>query len=160
MYTPFVLACNYALDKLSEINVEGLPAFEQKKQIVFFRSHDRSVRSDHHNRMSLVKPEILLLQRDLLLKRRRPNSTLYSTSHSTDLCVEKSDLELSWWNIRSTVEMKIRKLPGSDGWTPAFDKGLEALNETSPHVSFDEGGQSAFAPAELPAERCECAPLG
>ena len=166
MYTSFVLACNYALDKLSEINVEGLPAFEPRKQIVFFRNHGRSVHSDHHNRKSLVGPDILLLQWDLLLKRRDPNSsdsnihsTPYSTSYSTDLCVEKSDLEFSWRNIRSTLEMKIGKLPGSDRWTPVFDKGFGALNETMPCVSFDEGGQPAFVPAELPAGQCECPPL-
>jgi hypothetical protein len=40
MYNPFVLACNYALETLSEIDVHRLPKFSEEKQPVFVHNHD------------------------------------------------------------------------------------------------------------------------
>ena len=102
MYTPFMLACNCALDKLSEIRVEGSPPFELKKQIVFLCNSDRSVLSENHLQGSRVEPDIVLLQWNLFLKRlftSSPDASVaklsYSDSYLRDIRVSKSDLELS-----------------------------------------------------------------
>jgi hypothetical protein len=62
MYNPFVLACNYALGALSEIDVHGLPEFTKEKQLDFVRDHDRVVLSKDLKRASRTKPDIVLLQ--------------------------------------------------------------------------------------------------
>jgi len=48
MCKPFVLACNYALDKLSEIEVQGLPPFELGNQIAFVHNSDQSMELTTH----------------------------------------------------------------------------------------------------------------
>lgn len=62
MYKPFVLACNYALDKLSEIEVQGLPPFELANQIAFVRNSDQPMKPTTHWCSPQVKPDIVLLQ--------------------------------------------------------------------------------------------------
>jgi hypothetical protein len=135
MYNPFVVACNYALDEFSRINVEGLPEFSPEKQIVFVRNHDRSVGSYGHDRNSRVMPDIVILGWDHFKELSKNKNTQYPASHKEKICTSGSDLNLVWNHVRSTVEMKFAKFPKRTGWGASFDKGFEALRESQPYVS-------------------------
>ena len=111
MYNPFVQACNHSLDKLSAVEIEGLPSYKPEKQIVFVRNHDRSVKSPNHRRATQVKPDIVLLQWELVISSTSDPTSPYSRSYLSDLCTSESNLELSWKSIRSTVEMKFKAPP-------------------------------------------------
>jgi hypothetical protein len=157
MYDPFVRACNYALDKLSKIHIEGLPEFSEEKQIVFFRNHDRSVQSHSHQRESRVRPDIVLLGWNRfkeLYKEPRATPPSYSDSHSTDLCTLNSELKLSWRDVRSTVEMK--KFRRRRERKTTFDKDFGALTESAPYTSLvDIDTRPKFIEVEAPVNNCE-----
>ena len=65
MYPPLVKAFNYALDKLSEIVVPGLPPFQESRQIVFLRTDPAHIASETYLQGS-YKPDIVLLKWDFL----------------------------------------------------------------------------------------------
>ena len=57
MYLPLVKAFNYALDKLSRLDVPGLPPFQESLQTVFFRNDPNYIVAEttfgvHTNRIS------------------------------------------------------------------------------------------------------------
>ena len=162
MYNPFVVACNHALDELSEINdVDGLPKFTTEKQIVFVRNHDRAVRSDSHQRESRARPDIVLLQWDIFKdKLKTPRPLSYSDSHNTDICVEKLDFEVAWREVRSTVEMKISGLPRLKKWERNFDGSFPALEELPSYVSLDDSLQPTLSHNARPVNHRKCALSG
>ena len=61
-----MLACNYALDELSGIEVRGLPPFGLKKQMVLIHEGGRSMEPTTDWQ---VEPDIVLLQWNLLIER-------------------------------------------------------------------------------------------
>ena len=58
MYHPFAEALNYALERLSEIRVDGLPEF---KSHIAFVPCNKGVKSDTQSNGYLVKPDIALM---------------------------------------------------------------------------------------------------
>src|SRR5882762_3171896 len=158
MYDPFVRACNYALDALSVVNdVDGLPEFSGEKQIVFVRNDDRAVLSGSHQRESRARPDIVLVQWNHFKRQQQLHDrTPYSQSYDGDICVSRSDVNLTWGAIRSTVEMKIAGLPKRGEWTRDFDTGFKALKELPPYISLDDTPQSGIFQELLPAHNCEC----
>jgi len=87
MYDPFIEAFNYALGWLSKVNVEGLPMFEEKRQIVFIRRDSQAIETETYHQGS-YKPDIILIKRSMRCK------------------FGPSKPSLSWRNILSTVEVK------------------------------------------------------
>jgi len=158
MYNPFVLACNYALDQLSRVQVEGLPPFSEEKQIVFVRNHDRPVHSHNHQRDCRARPDIVLLQWQFLKEQSKASS--YSVSHKGDICTSNSNLKLSWSNVRSTVEMKFGAFSKRKKQKEPFDKEFGDLNESKPYISLDDNVQSGFIQEDLPESSREHVPLG
>ena len=158
MYNPFVRACNYTLEALSEIDdIPGLPKFSKENQIVFVRNHDRSIKTGNHQRVSRVKPDIVLLQWDTLKRKLQlPGDASYSRSYKEDICVSKSDFYLFWREIRSTVEMKITGLTKrkSSKEVKNFDVDFQALNESPPYTSLDDPVPDFFYEV-LPEIQCE-----
>ena len=157
MYKPFVAACNYALDEFSRLRVEGLPHFSEDKQIVFVPAHDRSVQCPHPIRESQLRPDIVLLSWPLFNESKK---SPYSTSYQRDVSIDKSDTELVWNRVRTTVEMKFMGLTTRNGWKP-FDMEFGALVESEPYTSLNDGHrQEEFIKDILPENNCECTPLG
>ena len=64
MYKPFVLACNYALDELSRIDVKGLPQFEPERQIIFVHTSRQTMEPTIYSQAPRAKPDIVLFQWD------------------------------------------------------------------------------------------------
>lgn len=158
MYNPFVLACNYALDRLSRVNIEGLPQCTPERRIVFVRNHDRSLKSNSHQREPQVKPDIVLLRWERFAKLVKGSSTgnySYSDSYSRDICTSRSNFNLSWRNIRSTVEMKVTGLPRHRDQKKTYATGLRALTEKAPYTSLNDSPQLGYMPENLPDYTCE-----
>ena len=160
MYGPFVRACNYALDELSKIQnseeAKGLPKFLPENQIVFINNHDRSVDSESVERNSLTRPDIVVLQWDdftTKLNRKVPYSDSYG-----NLCVSNPNLDLSWRDVRSTVEMKIAGLPKPEEGEKGvrFDVDFVALDELLPYVALKDDTEPRVEYRPLPNFQCEC----
>ena len=150
MYKPFVRACNYALEALSAIDVNGMPKFSMVEQIVFVCNHNRSVHSENHLRESQVKPDVVLLRWNRFEKDEEISE--YSRSYQDATSVSKN---LTWRAIRSTVEMKFAGLPKKHGWT-RFNVGFEGLEELTPHTPLNDAIEPAFSQERQPANYCEC----
>ena len=150
MYKPFVRACNYALEALSAINVDGMPKFSELKQIVFVCNHDRSVHSENHLRESQVKPDVVLLRWDRF--RKDEEISEYSRSYRDATSVSKN---LTWRAIRSTVEMKFAGLSKKHEWT-RFDMDFEGLKELTPYTPLNDAPEPAFPQERQIANNCEC----
>ena len=156
MYNPFVRACNYALDKLSKVQVDRLPPCSNDRQIVFVRNHDRSVGSDSHQRESLVRPDIVLLQWENF--RKLSGSSSYSESYEEEFCTSTLVSRMSWRQIRSTVEFKKGELLKQDEWPKTYEGDFGALKE-SPHAFPAEKTQSKYLEKDLPVGKREHAQL-
>ena len=158
MYNSFVLACNYALDKLSCVNIEGLPRCSPEKQLVFVRNHDRSVKSNSHQREPQVKPDVVLLRWERFAKLLKDSSVgvfTYPHSYAGNICTSKWDFGLSWRNVRSTVEMKVTGLPKLRDQKKSYAKDFGALHETAPHNLPGDNLQQGYMPENLPNFICE-----
>ena len=164
MYEPFVRACNSALDELSIIKVDGLPAFELEKQIVFVDSSHRSIKSTSHWRNPQAKPDIVLLGWNLFLQRlstsrfdKSVTELAYSESHMGDFCISETGLDLSWRVVRSRVEMKLKGLPNNAKLPKDFDDDFWALEETASYASHNDDIQPTVVPLEvsMPSSKCE-----
>jgi len=108
MYTPLIKAFNYALDRLSEFNIPGLPEFQEERQIVFARSDAKCIGSEHYLQ-GLYKPDIILVKWNVFTKvYKYPPRAAYSESYRSSICCEsgRHEPKLSWPNILSTVEVK------------------------------------------------------
>jgi hypothetical protein len=114
MYKPFSEALNYALEKLSEINVDGLPEFE--KHIVFVPL-DEGVESDRDLEGSLFKPDIIIMSFDAACRFRnvRDTRTLTVSQFISKIPPKastkkgskaNSSSRVGWKDVLSAVEMK------------------------------------------------------
>lgn len=160
MYNPFVKACNCALDELSRCRTDELPNYSVDNQIVFVRNHDRSVKSHDLNRDCRARPDIVLLRwKHFEEKSGVPGG--YSASYKSDACVGRSTVELSWKDVRSTVEVKLLKFPEHKKWKESadFDKKFGTLTESEPYTSLDDVGAGFIEPI-VPEPHCKCALLG
>ena len=156
MYEPFVKACNYALHRLSEIQIEGLLACSEEKQIVFVRNHDKTVDSDSHKRKLLLKPDIALIGWETFKQLSNANSNInYSASYSSEICTSEQGVKPDWARIRSTVEMKVQGLQPYKRQT--YDKGFGALHEfVSPTPPVKHVSKSEILEEDPPNWICEC----
>jgi len=115
MYSPLVKALNYALDRLSSIDVPGLPKFREESQIVFARSAMKCTKSESHLQ-GLSKQAIILVKWDTFKRAHECAGVPYSKPHESDFCCESGcdRPRLSWRSILSTLEVK-RGGPGGAG---------------------------------------------
>jgi len=107
MYSPLVKAFNYALDRLSELDVPGLPKFHEPSQIVFACSATKCIKSESYLQGS-YKPDIVLIKWNTFKRAHKCPGVAYSGSYESDVCY-RSDCDqprLSWRNILSTLEVK------------------------------------------------------
>ena len=166
MCGPFVRACNYALDELSKIQngeeAKGLPKFLPENQIVFINNHYRSVDSEsvEWNSLTISEPDIVVLQWDDFTARLN-HKIPYSDSHS-ELCVSSPNLDLSWGDVRSTVEMKISGLPKPAQGKKDVDSDVDfvALDELPPYVAPYVDPRPTVVFPVLPNFQCECTSFG
>ena len=158
MYEPFVKACNYALHRLSQIQIEGLPACSDEKQIVFVRNHDKTVDSGSHKRKSLLKPDIALIGWKAFKQLSIASSNIkYSASYSSEICTSKPGVKPDWVRIRSTVEMKVQGLQPTPYKWQTYDKGFGALHEfVSPTPPVKHASRSEIMEEDPPDRSCEC----
>ena len=107
MYPPLVKAFNYALDKLSEIVVPGLPPFQESRQIVFLRTDSGHIASETYLQGS-YKPDIVLLKWDFLKNNLEYPKVQYSQSHESGLCCKPGFTKpcLSWRDVLLTLEAR------------------------------------------------------
>lgn len=157
MYGPFADACNNALNELSRLQVEGLPHFSDR--IVFVRV-EQSVQSQHSARKNWPRPDIVLMSWELFnLSKESP----YFTLDEQDIFIDKSDTELLWSEIRSTVEIEFMGSPKHDGWK-TFDMEFGTLIESEAYTSLtvnDDCDEPQFIEENLPNYHyCKCMPLG
>ena len=61
MYDPLIKALNCALDRLSKVNVDGLPEFKKERQVVFARSKTKCIETETYLQGS-YKPDIILIK--------------------------------------------------------------------------------------------------
>ena len=115
MYSPLVKAFNYALDKLSELVVPGLPPFQESRQIVFHRTDPEHIVSETYLQGS-YKPDIVLLKWDCFKTNLEYPKVPYSQSHESDLCCKSGFTKphLSWRNVLSTLEVRLGSHRASD----------------------------------------------
>ena len=159
MYKPFVRACNCALDQMSKIeNVDRLPPFSAEKQIVFVDNHNRSVGSEHVQRNSLTRPDIVLLQWDRF-KEKLGRDVPYSDSYDglRDLSL---DSQVVWREVRSTVEMKIAGLPKPGTEIESFDMDFKGLKGLPAYVKLKDDQEPVILHEFLPNSQRECAGMG
>jgi hypothetical protein len=141
MYAPLVKAFNYALGRLSELDVPGLPQFEEKRQIVFACSDAKCIMSEDYLHGS-YKPDIILVKWDVFKKTHKHTSAAYSESYESSICYKsgRDRPALGWHNILSTVEVK----RGGSGRTGSSgnnrSKGKAKEQPPEPAYSKDFGG--------------------
>lgn len=119
MYSPLVMAFNYALEELPRLDVPGLPAFEESRQIVFLRNDPRYIVAETYLQGS-YKPDIVLVKWEFFKNRRENKDLSYSLSHESGaLCgdTDSATNRLGWRNLLSTLEVKLgsRKATGDGG---------------------------------------------
>ena len=61
MYNPLIKAFNCTSDRLSKVNIDGLPEFKKERQIVFARNDAKCIGAEAHLQGS-YKPEIILIK--------------------------------------------------------------------------------------------------
>ena len=114
MYKPFSEALNYALERLSKIEVEGLPKF--KSDIVFVPL-DEGVEFDRDLEGSLFKPDIIIMSLDSACRFRnvRDTRTLTVSQFISKIPPKastkkgskaNSSSRVGWKDVLSAVEMK------------------------------------------------------
>jgi len=107
MYDPLIVAFNYALDRLSKVDVTGLPEFKEERQIVFARSDTKCIGTETYLQGS-YKPDIILIKWSKFKTKYGYEGRPYSESYSLGICCEsgRGKPPLGWFNILSTVEVK------------------------------------------------------
>jgi hypothetical protein len=156
MYNPLMVICNYALAKLSGVEVEGLPPFSEDRQLIFVRNHERPVRSYNHNRECRARPDIVLLQWQFFQELTERSS--YSDWWDYEkVCASNLDLGLFWNHVRSTVEVQFifTRSPKHSNRKTSFDKEFGALKESGPWVSPNDSTQPRFI-EEAPGPNFNC----
>ena len=107
MYTPLIKAFNYALDRLSKVDVDGLPKFKKERQIVFARSDAKCIGTETYLQGS-YKPDLILIKWSKFKTEYGYEGRPYSESYRLDMCCKsgRDKPPLGWCNILSTVEVK------------------------------------------------------
>ena len=115
MYDPLIKALNYTLDRLSKVNVDGLPEFKEERQIVFARSDTKCIGTETYLQGS-YKPDIILIKWSKFKTEYGSEHHPYSESYRSEICCKsrRGKRPLGWCNILSTVEVK-RSDSGSTG---------------------------------------------
>jgi hypothetical protein len=119
MYAPFSGAMNYALRRLSEVDVNGLPAF--KDHIAFVPCSERGIQSNRAEPGSSFKPDIAVMAiqdvYEFYEPGRRDGPEL---SELIGSIAEKAPSgQISWHTVLSAVEVKRTNAK----WAPFFDQG-------------------------------------
>ena len=107
MYVPLIKALNYALERLSEFDVPGLPEFDEKRQIVFARSDAKCIAAENYLQ-GPYKPDIILVKWNVFKTAHEYAMATYPESYQSSICCKSSASEpiLSWRNLLSTIEVK------------------------------------------------------
>ena len=104
MYLPFVEAMNYALECLSDIEVDGLPKF---KSHIAFVPCNKGVQSDRDIGGSSFKPDIAIMSiQDACEVYQLDESCVPELSKFTGQISGKSLSGLTWKAMLSAIEMK------------------------------------------------------
>jgi len=161
MYDPLIKAFNCALDRLSRVDVDGLPEFKKERQIVFARSDTECIGTEAYLQGS-YEPDIILIKWSKFKTEYEYEDRSYLESYISDICCKPSrDVPpLSWRNILSTVEVehgdsegkaKARsvKLPYNGGFTNL--QGDEAVGSSKLPQSAP---QKIMVDEEYPTHRC------
>ena len=114
MYQPFAEALNYALERVSNIQVNGLPEF---KSHIAFVPCNKGLQSNRHLAGSRFKPDLAVMSlqnaRELhkLERLDRPRVSEFLSE-----VAEKPPPNFGWEAILSAVELK--RKPQMSGWSP------------------------------------------
>jgi len=160
MYCPLIKASNYALDRLSELKVPGLPDFQEDRQITFARSDAKCIGSESYLQGS-YKPDIVLVKWNLFKRVHQRAGAAYSESYESNMCCESGCEQpaLSWRNLLSTIEVK-RGGPGDAGNSGKTQfKGKAKKKFIKPEYTEDFGDLQGDLEAARPSEPPKPAPL-
>jgi len=107
VYDPLIKALNCALDRLSKVDVDGLPEFKKDRQIVFARSNTKCIETETYLQGS-YKPDIILIKWRKFKTEYEYEDYSYLESYISDICCRpgRDEPPLSWRNILSTVEVR------------------------------------------------------
>jgi len=107
MYLPLVKAFNYALHRLSGLDVPGLPKFRETSQIFFACSATKCIKSESYLQGSF-KPDIVLVKWSTFKKAHQCADAAYPESYKRDICHRSGcdQPSLSWRNVLSMLEIK------------------------------------------------------
>jgi len=164
MYTPLIKAFNYALYRLSKVDVDGIPKFEEERQIIFAPSDAKYIGTETYLQDS-YKPDIILIKWNEFKTEYEYGDRSYPESYISDICCKpgRDEPPLSWRDILSTVEVK-RGDPRGTGYEgkPKYDGGFTNLQEDEV-VGLPKLPRSApqkMVDEEYPTHRCvSIAPL-
>ena len=108
MYKPFAEAMNYALERLSEIELDGLPKF--KTHIAFVPCNE-GVESDCSVPGSLFKPDLAVMSIKDAFEWHGINQTykLKLSEFVSEIAGKEPPDPISWKTVLSAVEMKRNK---------------------------------------------------
>ena len=137
MYNPLIKASNYALDRLSEFKVSGLPEFQETRRIVFACSDAKCIKSKNYLQGS-YKPDIVLVKWDTFKSAYQSPGAADSESHRPDLV---------WRNVLLTVEVK-RSKSGNKG--EAKEKSTMSMDTNGFWDLHGDSDSKAPRPSTLP----------
>ena len=108
MYKPFSEAINYALEQLSDIEVDGLPKF---KTHIAFVPCDSGVKSERTEPGSSFKPDIAVMSIDSAYELRglKGHDRPKLPSLITKVTGKEPKGEFNWTTVLSAVEIKRKK---------------------------------------------------
>jgi len=107
MYDSLIKALNCALDRLSKVDVDGLPEFKKERQVVFARSNTKRIETETYLQGS-YEPDIILIKWSKFKTEYEYEDYPYPESYISDICCRpgRDEPPLSWRNILSTVEVR------------------------------------------------------
>jgi hypothetical protein len=131
-----VKAFNYALDRLSRLDVPGLPEFQEERQIVFACATTVRVEPNPYLE-SPPNPDIVLVKWNTFKWVHGCGGAAYSESYESTMCCESGWYRprLSWLDLLSTLEVK-RGGPGDAGQS---EKGRAKQKFVKPTYTGDFG---------------------
>jgi hypothetical protein len=107
-YAPFVRAANCALRELSEVTVDGMPAFEvdDKTNILLHVNDPMPIYQDHQGKQSERKPDVVVVSRQTAKAHQTQESQVI-----TEIGYKSPKNNFQWTDIRSTLELKRSRKP-------------------------------------------------
>ena len=133
-------AFNYALDELSQLDIPGLPLFQESSQVVFLRNHPEHIAPEIYLKEAR-EPGIVLMKWDFFKERYGNPNIQYSMTHESPLCGECdfSKLRFDWKCLLSTVEVNLGPSKTSgDGEKVSGDKSETGGNFAEYSGDFGE----------------------